>query len=512
MRNGTRVWSRGVAQRLLAASLSVALLGGALMVTVIANPFTQSADAAGNAVVPNSAITGFVPVPFAGNDDGTVSNVPLGFNINFFGTRYATAFVNNNGNVTFDGALSDYTPFGLESTTHVIIAPFFADVDTRTGTTANYGTGILNGHSVFVVNWPGVRCFGGPTTATNDFQLILVDRPDRSTGLQGDDFDIEFNYNSVQWDTGHSTQSGGNANCLNPATPTNAAAVGYSNGTNTPGDSFELPGSRTANAFLDTNPTTGLINNSVGSNTLGQYLFDVHNGQPVVAPNVSSTRAASSVTPGTDAAWTVTVTNPNDSILTGVSATVQRDRERLVARNIRRSPDGGLRTRRRWQRGLSAARHSRGRIETVLGFRANRQLASRRHARRRHRSGVRGPPRRVWNPRPSDGRGSPAAADDHHDPAGRNAQSRPVRLHFAHRSISHAGRRTRVDGVGREQQRQLAHQRDRDLACQGERVESLDVQRDAHARLFTGRRQRRGVRPPGHSGPFLNPVLRVRRN
>ncbi len=198
----------------------------------------QPASAAANAVVPDSAITGFTPIEFAPNDDGTYpcggsgnapppctgaetgpTPVPLGFNINFYGTEYSGAYINNNGNITFDNPLPTYTPFGLAGTSSVIVAPFFADVDTRVGNTVEFGTGTLNGQKVFVVNWPGVGCYDENDTVTDNFQLILIDRPDRGTSVLGDDFDIEFNYDSIQWDAGQA--SGGDASCTNaaPATP-----------------------------------------------------------------------------------------------------------------------------------------------------------------------------------------------------------------------------------------------------------------------------------------------------
>ena len=50
------------------------------------------------------------------NDDGSYGPNPLPFPVGFFGTTYASVFVNNNGNVTFDGPLSTYTPFPLHDT------------------------------------------------------------------------------------------------------------------------------------------------------------------------------------------------------------------------------------------------------------------------------------------------------------------------------------------------------------------------------------------------------------
>ena len=56
---------------------------------------------------------------------------PLGFNINFYGAEDSGAYIDDNGNITFDSLLSDYTPFDLDGAGIPIIAPFFADVDTR---------------------------------------------------------------------------------------------------------------------------------------------------------------------------------------------------------------------------------------------------------------------------------------------------------------------------------------------------------------------------------------------
>ncbi len=67
------------------------------------------------------------------NDDGSAGPVDLGFSINFGGQSYSQLYVNNNGNLTFGTSLSQYTPSTLEDLSLPIIAPFFADVDTRRG-------------------------------------------------------------------------------------------------------------------------------------------------------------------------------------------------------------------------------------------------------------------------------------------------------------------------------------------------------------------------------------------
>src|SRR5688572_8317109 len=74
---------------------------------------------------------GFRANSVARNDDGSSGLAPLGFSVNFFGKTRSHAYVNNNGNITFDAALATYTPFGLTGTQREINAAFFADVDTR---------------------------------------------------------------------------------------------------------------------------------------------------------------------------------------------------------------------------------------------------------------------------------------------------------------------------------------------------------------------------------------------
>src|SRR5437764_6352967 len=114
------------------------------------------------------------------NDDDSTSAVDLGFPLAFFGTTYSQVYVNNNGNVTFDGPLSDFTPFPLTTTNHVIIAPFFADVDTRgEGSAAvTYGQTTIDGHRAFCVDWAGVGVgyYNAHADKLNTFQLLLVDR------------------------------------------------------------------------------------------------------------------------------------------------------------------------------------------------------------------------------------------------------------------------------------------------------------------------------------------------
>jgi hypothetical protein len=220
------------------------------------------------------------------NDDSSSAAVPIGFPVNFFGQTYTTLFVNNNGNVTFDASLSAYTPFDLLSTTRVIIAPFFADVDTRGGggQAVTYGTDVFGGHATFCVNWTNVGYYDSHTDKQNNFQLLLVERPDLSPG----DFDIIMNYNQVQWETGDASSSGGHGGLGG-----HSARAGYSNGSTT---ALELSGSAVNGAFLDS-AASGLARNSRNSVVTGRYVFPVRNGNAPTGRSISGTVYDETATP-----------------------------------------------------------------------------------------------------------------------------------------------------------------------------------------------------------------------
>jgi hypothetical protein len=200
-------------------------------------------------------------------DDGSTAAVPLGFTINFYGRSHSLAYINNNGNITLDSPLSNYTAFDLRGTEREVIAPFFADVDTSAAGRVVYGSGTVNGRAAFAVSWLDVGYYPAATDRRNSFQLVVIDRADTGAG----NFDLEFNYEQIQWESGGS--SGGTDGLGG-----DAARAGWSNGTRQPGTFFELPGSGVNGAFLDSNPAKGLIYNSYSSGDPGRYLFQARNG------------------------------------------------------------------------------------------------------------------------------------------------------------------------------------------------------------------------------------------
>jgi hypothetical protein len=160
---------------------------GARLVSTVASFITFSVTAFGAAIVP-----GFDSTTDGRNDDGTYVSggcnnntpggtcsgdlVPIGFAINYYGVTSSSLYINTNGNVTFDAPLPTFTPFGLDDAFRQIIAPYFADVDTRNPAsgTVTFGNGVFEGRTAFGVNWINVGYFDEHVDKTNSFQLLLV--------------------------------------------------------------------------------------------------------------------------------------------------------------------------------------------------------------------------------------------------------------------------------------------------------------------------------------------------
>jgi PKD repeat protein len=209
----------------------------------------------------------------------------LDFSVDFYGGSYDTLFVNNNGNLTFGAGLTRYETTSLDMLTSKMIAPFFADVDTRAGASpTTYGMDMIDGHMAFGVNYLNVNYFPSatPHVNRNSFQVVLIDRSDIRAG----DFDLEFNYGSIQWES--AGIAGGDANGLGGI----SARVGFTAGTGMEGTFFELGGSGMPGSFLDSNMLMGLANTSMNSDVAGRYVFAFRNGGwqfavPNTAPSVS---------------------------------------------------------------------------------------------------------------------------------------------------------------------------------------------------------------------------------
>ena len=133
------------------------------------------------------------------NDDGSSSAIDLTpvfpAGLRFFDRTHTRVFVNTNGNITFGGALSTYTPNAFPVANQPMIAPFWADIDTR-GNPSNPGgcypfesSGTCSGgdNSVWwdldrenqrlIVTWHNGGYFSCNTDLRVNLQLILTAVP-----------------------------------------------------------------------------------------------------------------------------------------------------------------------------------------------------------------------------------------------------------------------------------------------------------------------------------------------
>jgi hypothetical protein len=176
---------------------------------------------------------GYGELAMTGNDDGSSNEIDLPFAVNFFGNTYSSFWINNNGNVTFSGSESQFTPEPFPIASHPMIAPFWGDVDTRCNECGEVYVASPNAESV-VVTWNNVGYYSQQSNKLNNFQLVLRDR---SADFSEGDFDIEFRYDRLEWTTGGAS---GGTNGLG-GTP---AQAGFDAGDNV--NYFTLPGSQTA--------------------------------------------------------------------------------------------------------------------------------------------------------------------------------------------------------------------------------------------------------------------------
>lgn len=211
---------------------------------------------------------GYGELAMTPNDDQSSSELNLPFAVKFFGKTYTTFFINNNGNVTFDGPFGAFTPNPFPTTDRPMIAPYWSDVQTE-GThndpnpngDNNVWVASPNERTV-VVTWDRVGYFLQHTDLTNDFQLVLRDRS-ADTGVAGD-FDVDFRYNRLEWTTGDASGGSGGLGGV-------AAQAGYDAGDGV--HHLTLPGSLAPDVLNLQNAS------NVSPATPGLWSFAIRNGE-----------------------------------------------------------------------------------------------------------------------------------------------------------------------------------------------------------------------------------------
>ena len=172
--------------------------------------------------------------------------------LSFLGDSYTQVFVNNNGNLTFAGALGSSS--GTIGSNFPQISPFWSDVDTRGGTgltptSGGNSTGsnrvyydLDTVNQIFTVTWDDVGRFNSQTNPLNAFQVQLI----QASG----GFDIIFRYESVRW-----------------AQDSGSAGIAVANG-----QFVSLPASGSESALRQLNTEPGNFG------VTGVYQFGIRNG------------------------------------------------------------------------------------------------------------------------------------------------------------------------------------------------------------------------------------------
>jgi Ca2+-binding RTX toxin-like protein len=230
-------------------------------------PDVIAGDAANNLVNGLGGQAGFGESALIRNDDGSSSAIDITpifgtEGINFFGTRYTSLYLNNNGNITFQNPLSSFTPGVINAgTNNPIIAAFWADVDTRstsglavtpggTSTGANSVWYDLDAENkIFTATWDDVGYYPSTNNKLNAFQIQLSSKDDGG-------FDIVYRYENIDWVSGDAS---GGSNGLGGT----VARAGYSAGNGI--HYYELPQSGDQAQMLDLD-------------SAGPFLFQVSNG------------------------------------------------------------------------------------------------------------------------------------------------------------------------------------------------------------------------------------------
>ncbi|CAJ0961131.1 unnamed protein product [Ranitomeya imitator] len=206
-------------------------------------------------------------------DDGTSGEVQLSIEFKFFGKKYKSLHVNNNGVISFNMAVSQYTPDAFPLTNgETFVTPFWGDVDNDLGGTVYYREStdpdllqkisedmkehlpVLHYRATwaFVATWDKVAYYGSASKKVNTFQAVLTS--------DGYNYIAILNYGDIQWTTG--TASDGDAYTGLGGTP---AQAGFNSGDDT--HYFNIPGSRT-NEVLKIETTTNV-------NYPGRWVFQV---------------------------------------------------------------------------------------------------------------------------------------------------------------------------------------------------------------------------------------------
>ena len=134
--------------------------------------------------------------PLYENDNATTPAMPLPFSFCFYGHRFDSVFISNNGIVSFVKPIFNFIdstqsfPLGADT---LMIAPFYADANTLNNAGKVY---YKITQTYMVVIWDSVRFAGTDVDGWNRFQLVITDGSDP---IVPDGNNISFCYPIMQW-------------------------------------------------------------------------------------------------------------------------------------------------------------------------------------------------------------------------------------------------------------------------------------------------------------------------
>jgi hypothetical protein len=206
-------------------------------------------------IVSTSAFAGAVVLP----ENVTVMPEPvtgtccinIGFSVNYDNNYSSYLEINRTGSAGLANP-------GSYSSSPVGFIPFIYTY--AASGSVSYGRMIYDGHSAFAVNWIDIYAYG--SALHNSYQLILVDRSDVRAG----DFDFIFNYDTIQWD-------GSNDYYFTPTLTMGYSTISYTD------HSISFYGYSSHSDGLLVLNSSQLPYNSINSDVLGRYVFEVRNGE-----------------------------------------------------------------------------------------------------------------------------------------------------------------------------------------------------------------------------------------
>ena len=138
------------------------------------------------------------------DDDFTAIPIALPFTFTMYGTPYNSVFVNNNGNLSFGTGFSVFTSTGFPVAGFPMVAPFWADYDSR-GQLSGVVHYRLDAHKLVVI-WDHVGYYGAHDDKLNTMEVIISDGLDPVVGVGNN---VCFCYDDMQWTTGDASGGAG---------------------------------------------------------------------------------------------------------------------------------------------------------------------------------------------------------------------------------------------------------------------------------------------------------------